>query len=265
MKVVAFESLICTNNHTFNFARQGYINMLNRPSRQRYDKVLFEARRKIITESNLYSPLHEKIGEIIEEHLAKSCSPTIIFDAGSGEGSHLQRIIGKYRNRAIIGIGLDIAKEGVMMASKNYRDPVWLVGDLTNIPLKDHSCHVVLNILSPANYTEFKRVLAPWGIIVKIIPGPNYLQELRKVTLPDTNNEAYTNDETISLFKQNLQLVKYCNLTHFTELQRTEIKDLAQMSPLTWNANREQIKSFINQNHTGVTIDLGIMVGKREA
>lgn len=31
MKVVDFKSLICSNNHTFDFAKQGYVNMLTRP------------------------------------------------------------------------------------------------------------------------------------------------------------------------------------------------------------------------------------------
>jgi len=46
------------------------------------------------------------------------------------------------------------------MAYKNYQNPIWLVGDLANILLTSQSCHVILNILSPANYMEFKRVLA---------------------------------------------------------------------------------------------------------
>src|SRR5699024_4119165 len=96
----------------------------------------------------------------------------------SGECSHLQKIINECRNKARTGIGLDIAKEGIIMASKNYHNPIWLVGDLANIPLTDQSRHVVLNILSPANYMEFERDLAPEGIIVRIVPRPNYLTEL---------------------------------------------------------------------------------------
>src|SRR5690625_6399395 len=69
MKVVDFKSLICSNNHTFDFAKQGYVNMLTRPSNQHYDKNLFEARQKIIMESNLYSSLHKKVSEIIGKHL----------------------------------------------------------------------------------------------------------------------------------------------------------------------------------------------------
>src|SRR5699024_4614897 len=144
-------------------------------------------------ESNLYSSLHKKVSEIIGKHLDEFHYPTIIFDAGSGEGSHLQKIINECRDRAITGIGLDIAKEGIIMASKNYHNPIWLVGDFANIPQIDLSSHVFLNIRSSANYIEFKRILDPEGIIVKIVPRTNYLKELQEVIFTNSNKKAYTN------------------------------------------------------------------------
>lgn len=261
MKVVDLKSLICSNNHTFDFAKQGYINLLTRPSNQRYDKKLFKARQKIIIESNLYASLHGQISKIIMEHLGEAHNPTVILDAGCGEGSHLQRILDEWHNGATTGIGLDIAKEGIIIASKNYQNPVWLVGDLVNIPLTDRSCHVVLNILSPANYLEFKRILAPGGIIVKILPHPNYLKELREVIFAGSNKETYTNDEAISLFKQHFDLASDFKFSHFKKLDQAEIMNLIQMSPLAWNAGKEKIDFLINRGFSGVTVDLDILVG----
>src|SRR5699024_6097387 len=93
MKVVDFKSLICSNNHTFDFAKHGYVNMSTRPSNGHYEKKLFEARLKIIMESTIYSSLHKKVSVIMGKPLDELHHPTIIFDAGSGEGSHLQTII----------------------------------------------------------------------------------------------------------------------------------------------------------------------------
>src|SRR5699024_11981759 len=126
MKVIDFKRPIYSNNHKLEYAKQGYVNMLTRPSNQHYYNNLYEARQKIIMESNLYSSLHKKVSEIIGKHLDVFHYPTIIFDAGSGEGSHLQKIINECRDRAITGIGLDIAKEGIIMASKNYHNPILL-------------------------------------------------------------------------------------------------------------------------------------------
>src|SRR5699024_12530066 len=93
MKVVDFKSLICSNSHTFDFAKHGYVNMSTRPSNQHHDKNLFEARQKIIMESNLYSSLHKRVPEIIGKQLDEFHYPTIIVDARSGQGSHLPQTI----------------------------------------------------------------------------------------------------------------------------------------------------------------------------
>ena len=42
LKVVDLTSLKCTNNHTFDFAKHGYVNLMSRSSKSHYDKKLFE-------------------------------------------------------------------------------------------------------------------------------------------------------------------------------------------------------------------------------
>jgi len=262
MKVIHFKSIICSNHHTFDFTKQGYINMLTRSTKQRYDDKLFVARQTSIVESNLYLTLHAKILETIDEYLVNTGPLTIIFDAGCGEGSHLQKIVAKRPNQKTIGIGLDIEKEGIKMAAKNYRNLIWLVGDLANIPLMNESCHVVLNILSPANYMEFNRILSFEGIVVKIVPRSNYLKEFRKVIFSNSDKNTYTNTSVKTLFKEQFHLVDKVKLSFFKKLNQGELKQLAQMSPLTWNMEKEQMKSLINL--PGITIDLDILVGKKK-
>lgn len=260
MKMVDFKSLICPNNHTFDIAKQGYVNMMTRPTKSFYDKKLFEARHKIIMESNLYALLHEKIIEVIKNHVKPSNGPNVVFDAGCGEGSHLQRILDGYKNEAMIGIGLDISKEAVLMAAKKYQEFMWLVGDLAHSPLEDHSCLVLLNILSPANYLEFKRMLVPNGLIVKVVPRTNYLVELREALYHDTDKKVYQNDETVSLFKQHFQLLDTIHLNYTKELTETELTNLVHMTPLAWNSNKQEMDE-LNQVLTKITVDLTILVG----
>ncbi len=55
-----------------------------------------------------------------------------------------------------------------------------MIGDLANLPLLDNSIDILLNLLSPANYQEFARVLKPGGLLIKVIPGSEYLKEVRQ-------------------------------------------------------------------------------------
>lgn len=261
LKVIDLKSLICANNHTFDFAKQGYINMMTRPSSSHYDKKLFHARHKIISESHLYSLLHEKISKVIKEHMDDPRFPFLLLDAGCGEGSHLQRILDECKNTAITGIGLDISKDGIIMAAKKYKEPIWLVGDLAKSPFEDQSFHFILNILSPSNYKEFKRILVPNGLVIKVVPRSNYLKELREALFEDTKKKVYKNDETVLLFKKHFQLKEVFNLCYTQKLDQVELENLVQMSPLSWTSDKAAIDAFMNRGASEITIDLDILIG----
>ena len=74
-----------------------------------------------------------------------------------------------------VGIGIDLAKEGIAAASKAYPGIIWSVADLAAMPFADAQIDAILNILSPANYAEFNRLLKPGGIVVKVVPESGYL------------------------------------------------------------------------------------------
>ncbi|WP_415783032.1 hypothetical protein [Brevibacillus invocatus] len=51
---------------------------------------------------------------------------------------------------------MDISKEGIRIAARSTSD-IWCVGDLAHCPFKDQSFHVILNLLSPSNYSDYRR------------------------------------------------------------------------------------------------------------
>lgn len=53
----------------------------------------------------------------------------------------------------------------------------WFVADLKRLPVQNAAADVVLNVFSPADYGEFRRVLTPDGELLKVVPGPDYLLE----------------------------------------------------------------------------------------
>ncbi|HWO95459.1 MAG TPA: methyltransferase domain-containing protein [Bacillus sp. (in: firmicutes)] len=261
MRVVDFKSLICSKKHTFDFTKQGYLNLMPHPSNSHYTKELFEARHKIIMKSNLYTSMHETMMNVIKEYMDISIYPFMVADLGCGEGSHLQKILDECKSRTMIGVGLDISKEGIVMASKRYENLVWLVGDLAKSPLEDQSFHVILNILSPSNYKEFKRILVPDGLVIKVVPRPNYLKELREVLFNSNEKKVYKNDETVSLFKKHFYLMDVFNLSYTKKLNRMELHHLVRMTPLAWSSDKARIDAYINQDSAEITVDLDILVG----
>lgn len=264
MEVVESKSFICSNRHTFDIAKQGYVNLLTKPVKTHYDEKLFDARHKIIVDRHFFSDLHDVITNIIHEHDSEISKDTIIFDAGCGEGSHLHNILALTNKENLVGVGLDISKEGIKIASRQYKEALWIVGDLANTPLVNDSCAYILNILSPANYQEFRRLLQANGIMIKVVPRPNYLIEVREVLFHSPEKREYQNDGTISLFQQNFNMVDMIQLTYEKKLDKEDLTHLLHMTPLTWNAEKEQLRSLFQREKTTITVDFDILVGRRK-
>lgn len=262
MEVIQLKSLVCVNRHTFDFAKQGYVNLLTRPIRSNYDKALFQARQSIMMESKLFTPLHKKISEFIIENVNDLEDNFVIIDAGSGEGSHLKRIININEDVTITGIGLDISKEGIQLAARSDDRSMWVVADLANAPLVDQSCAFILNILSPANYKEFKRLLTPNGFVIKVVPRARYLHELRLALFQEQQKKSYTNEEIVSLFEAHFQLVDKLELTYSKNLSDDELKNLIKMTPLSWSIENNEMSHIDSRVIPEITVDFEILIGR---
>lgn len=262
LQVEKFKSMVCPNRHTFDFAKQGYLNLLKHPLKTKYEKMLFEARRKVIREIGFFKPLDTKIVELIKKWKGPLNEPHIL-DAGCGEGSHLAIICEQLvANGGSMGVGIDIAKEGIVNAAKFYPQQIWIVGDLASLPFSDHQFDCVVNILSPSNYGEFKRVLNNEGIMIKVVPQSEYLRELREEFINKPGKLSYSNEEVVSRLDERFQIVNRSKVRYTQVLENEALEALVRMTPLTWSAAEEQIQAFLDKGSSKITVDLEVLVGK---
>ncbi|QGG53433.1 putative RNA methyltransferase [Lysinibacillus pakistanensis] len=238
--------MVCSANHSFDIAKQGYINMLTHGAASKYSKELFESRKTVI-DSGIYDEIEDKIIELI-------APAQTVLDTGCGEGSHLARIMAEKKG---IGVGIDIAKEGILAASRHYPEQIWCVGDLAKSPFAKSSFDAILNILSPANYEEFKRLLTPGGCVVKVVPQSRYLHELRAQLYADSDKESYSNDQIVARFKESFMEVNVKRVTYTTPLTTELIPELLEMTPMGWH-KKEGAAIRLNE----ITIDVDILVGR---
>ncbi|WP_339817617.1 putative RNA methyltransferase [Paenibacillus sp. FSL R7-0216] len=263
MDAVDPQSLACSLGHTFDMAKQGYLNLnrTTRPTPGHYDKELFAARRSIITGSRLYAPLHEAIVRILAGRVGDHASADLMVDMGCGEGSHLQEILRRFEPSNWVGVGIDLSKEGIRMAARHYADGLWLVSDLAQAPLRDQSAQVVLNLLSPANYQEFRRILVPEGVVMKVVPGTGYLRELREALYSGSKITNYSNAKIVTLFRRHLPEMEVVHLQYRQRLETEQLRDLVRMSPLAWSAEQAHIAAFTNRDALEITVDVDLLLG----
>jgi 23S rRNA (guanine745-N1)-methyltransferase len=100
-----------------------------------------------------------------------------------------------------------------------------------------------------------------FGLVIKVVPRPNYLKELREAFYDHKEKRVYKNDQTVSLFKKHLRLLDVFHLCYSKNLNETELKNLVQMTPLAWSADKARIDAFIHRDSARITVDLDILVG----
>ncbi|MDR1941291.1 MAG: methyltransferase domain-containing protein [Endomicrobium sp.] len=245
----------CENGHAFDISRQGYVNFLNKPVKTGYGKKLFVSRRAV-TLDGFFNPIAIAVSEIIAKHFcgAKNIS---IADFGCGEGSLFEKIVSLARLKTQItaACGIDISKDGISYGANMYKDISWIAADLANPPLKDKSADIILNVFSPANYSQFKRCLKKGGLAVKIVPQAQYLKEIRSAI----GKPEYADENAKRLFYENFDRVSMERIFYRADIKDTLRKDFMQMTPLAWGCGaREEDVDFSD----GLTVEASVLYAK---
>ena len=246
-------ALRCTNRHSFDIARQGYVNLL-RGNKQvhGYDRASFEQRRQVF-ESGLYDAIAHELCHTIE-----SLAPQLpVVDAGCGEGFFARAV--KSATGASV-CAFDISRDSVQLAAT--ADPedhiAWLVADLAAIPIQTGRAGCVLDVFSPANYGEFRRVLAPGGHIVKVVPTARHLHELRERAAGSLLHQEYSNQRVLDHFAHSCVLDTRKTATCTLALEPAAIEALVAMTPMLFKVDTTTIDwSGIGS----VTVEADILVG----
>lgn len=264
-------NLNCRCRHHFDISKQGYVNFLSRPVSAKYGKALFEARRAVMG-GGFFGQLDTYIAGLISALSPLVCPEhhpdghaVKLLDAGCGEGSDLAAILtmaASRTGRQFFGMGLDIAKEGILMAAKRHTShTLWCVADLAGCPFSDGAFPFVLNILSPANYAEFRRLLARNGRLIKVFAGKAYLRELRELLFPGAGSQTMREDEPQALFERHFTVEERSRLQYSFVFRQPLLSSLLQMTPLAWNANKQRLKEVAALESLEVSVDLTVLAG----
>ncbi|CAM3235869.1 methyltransferase domain-containing protein [Filibacter tadaridae] len=255
MEMFNSSALFCLNNHSFDLSKNGYVNLAPQAHVTKYDKSLFEARKTVMA-SGFFKPVLDFMTHRLAVRLGKG-EQSVVLDAGCGEGTHLSSILSQLTG--VTGVGIDLAKEGVAAASKMYPGTIWTVADLANCPFADEQFDAILNILSPANYAEFTRLLKPGKLIQKAVPESGYLKELRDIFYEGKEQKEDSNP--VGRFAEHFDEVQTERITYCFELPKGLLAPLIRMTPLTWGTSPEKIEEVLRMDIPEITVDFTIISG----
>ena len=231
-------SLICENRHCYDLSKRGYVNLApaHDQAAEKYDAELFESRRMIF-EHGFYQP----VAEAIACHLPDE--PVTVLDAGCGEGYYARLLSERFPQAQFIG--LDISRDAITAAAREQSRAHWLVADLKHLPVADASADVVLDVLTPADYAEFGRVLRKDGLLIKVIPGSDYLCEVRKAVAPWLRSgDTYDNSRVVDHLKEHADILEETEVCITRALTPEESHAFLRMTPMTFSVPGEVLDTL---------------------
>ena len=248
-------SFKCYNRHSFDLAKFGYVNLAPQIKQSaNYDKENFQNRQQIL-EAGFYQTIFEAISDL----LANSESAKTILDIGCGEGFYSRKLQESHSDKTFYAF--DISKDSVQIAAKSEPNWAvnWFVGDLARLPIKDASMDILLDIFSPANYGEFRRVLSQNGILIKVIPTENHLKEIRQMVQDQLTKKDYSNQDIKEHFQEHFSIQAHQIASLTKPITAEQRQALLSMTPLLFHVDLTKIDW---SQLTEITIEAEILVGK---
>lgn len=273
-------ALVCEAGHTFDVSHKGYVNFVpaQKPLKG-YSKAFFEARREFLS-WGYYDHVLQAVSQVVLKAAAdaRANDRFRVLDAGCAEGYYLRgirqaiqtadaRVDEAQANAAqptsgarpvaptgTLLIGADISKDAVRLAAGGGDPNLWIVDDVANLALADASMDCILNVFTPANYREFRRVLRPGGMLVKVVPGPRHLEQLRRALGDGDHDEG----DVMRIFQRNCDTTAVIPATRTFDVPPERVPTLIGMTPLAFRLDEAQRRKIMVSR---ITIDARVLVG----
>lgn len=225
----------CEHGHSFDIAKEGYVNLLR--GSKSGDKIgddKFSARsRRDFLNKGYYAPLKDALVVIFLDKQGT------LLDICCGEGYYTSAL---GQNEKLDVYGFDIAREMIRLAAKRGRG-TYFVANMASIPVEDASFDYAVHLFAPFKEEEFARILRPGGSLYTVVPGKDHLFGLKQA-LYET---PYRNDEKLPETKC-LQLVGTQKITAQILLENPQdIESVFRMTPYyfhTSETDRAKLKAF---------------------
>ena len=255
-------SFLCPQRHTFDVAREGYVNLLlgrgKRPKIQGDGRAMLQARRRFL-EAGHYAPLAQAVISLVVAQVQAKTAVSSIADIGCGEGWYMGQLQQPLATSDSCFFGVDMSKTAVRMAAKRYSSAQFVVADVWHkLPFVDDSISVLLNLFAPRNPAEFARALAPGGLLLIVIPQPHHLQQLRQ-QLGLLNIEAEKQKKIVAQMADLFKLQAVHPLAIEMDLADEALANLVQMTPNYWHWTTAVQEKLTQLNHIQVTAAFDIL------
>ncbi|WP_435586653.1 putative RNA methyltransferase [Micromonospora aurantiaca (nom. illeg.)] len=251
-------ALRCPRGHSFDIARQGYVNLLAGRAPHSGDNAEMVAARAGFLAAGHYDAVAAALATTAVRVAGVDPYPLVV-DAGAGTGHYLAAVLAALPDAA--GLALDVSKPALRRAARAHpRAAAALADTWQRLPLADRSTAVLLNVFAPRNGPEFHRVLDPGGALLVVTPAADHLTELVDAldllrVDPDKADRvagslgAHFAEESATGHRARLALT------------RAEVTTLVGMGPSAWHADPQRLAARVAALPEPVPVTLSVRLG----
>jgi 23S rRNA (guanine745-N1)-methyltransferase len=257
-------SFTCTNRHSFDQAKEGYVNLLLVNRKHSIDpgdnRDMLESRRHFL-QQGFYAPLVERLGNAVREHFPDANQPLTLLDAGCGEGYYLGKLA-QQLGENVHCLGTDISRTAMRMAAKQYPAMRFAVASSFELPLPDASVDVLVRVFAPAADTEIARVLKSGGLYLWAYPAAQHLFELRSLIYDEP--KPHSVEANLPPLEGMVECAPL-NVTYpVTMPDQASVAALLNMTPYYWSASADKQAYCQSLQSLDLTVDFGVRVMQKK-
>lgn len=241
--------MVCPARHSYDISAQGYVNLLlsGKSGDSIGDGKEMIAARRGFLDTGCYEPLATAVCEKVAA-MAEGKAPLHLLDAGCGEG-YYTRAVEKSLPRGSRVVGIDISRHGCLAAAKRDQNSLYVTAGASG--QTGTGSHPPNRRQPTAFGAEFRRVLAPGGKVLQVVPGRNHLLQLKEAVY----EKAYPNREDKHLL-EGFTLASTTRLEYQVTLENNaHIRQLFAMTPYFFRTPREGVKRLEALEQICITLD----------
>ena len=229
----------CLNNHSFDIAKEGYINLIGK-SHSGDNNSSIQGRR-LFLERGYFLPLKEELKKIIKEYDIQE-----LLDVGCGEG-YYDRDCGVAEL-----MGIDVSKEAIKKAAKNS-PYFYCVASANNLPVNQTKS--ILSVFAPVFLEELRRVMSDRALLIKVTPKAHHLMELKEVlyhTVRESVEKEIHEEDFLKIYSK--------DLTYSIHVPQEHLKALLAMTPYAFTTSPQDIQKLDALEYLDITCDFNISI-----
>ncbi len=270
-------SILCPNGHTYDIARQGYVNFLppGKASNPRSgdDRGMLEARRRFLSKG-YYDRFDDTVSDLV---CRRDAEGTVLMDLGCGDGYHTVRTVREifgHTGRGVMALGFDASKNGAVMACRLAEDAGlhsrglftgpdaegpeahFLPANIFRLPVAGQCADAVISMFAPIPWDEVRRILKPGGELIVVSAGREHLIEMRQVIYEKVEIGDFRPEAPSGFGCTGTKADRYTISVGKAE----DLEDLLKMTPHYYRATGGRKEELRSRGSMDLTVDVNYTV-----